>query len=99
MADDLEERVRARAYQLWREEGCPEGRAEIHWERARELIAIEDNQRLTTVPLGPPGSNNLLPEPVEWAATAENQGELPTLTDQGEGRPYPAREEETSGTG
>jgi hypothetical protein len=37
---DFEERVRSRAYKIWEEEGCPEGRGEIHWEMARELIAI-----------------------------------------------------------
>ncbi len=98
MADDYEERVRARAYRLWQEEGCPEGRADAHWELARELVAIEDNQRLATKPIGPAGSNNVLPEPVEFVVAVENQGEFPTLTDEGEGHPYPARENETSGT-
>lgn len=31
---DLEERKRILAYQLWEEEGRPDGRAEAHWERA-----------------------------------------------------------------
>ena len=59
--EDFEERVRARAYRLWQEEGCPEGRAQTHWKLARELIAIEDNQKSTTKPipreetLGPSG--------------------------------------------
>jgi|GEM_PF-2069048 hypothetical protein len=34
---DLEERVRARAYRLWQEEGCPHGRELAHWEKAKEL--------------------------------------------------------------
>ena len=29
-----EEHVRTRAYFLWRQEGCPENRAEEHWRRA-----------------------------------------------------------------
>jgi hypothetical protein len=41
---DLEERIRQRAYQIWRDEGCPEGRANIHWEMAAELVAIENDQ-------------------------------------------------------
>ena len=41
---DVEERVRARAYRLWQEEGCPVGRELAHWEKAKELVAIEDNQ-------------------------------------------------------
>ena len=40
---DQEQRIRARAYRIWEEEGRPEGRAEVHWDMARELIAIEDN--------------------------------------------------------
>ncbi len=31
-----EQRVRERAYFLWRQEGCPGNRAEEHWHRARE---------------------------------------------------------------
>lgn len=32
-----EQRVRERAYFLWRQEGCPGNRAEEHWHRAREI--------------------------------------------------------------
>jgi hypothetical protein len=38
---DLEQRIEARAYQLWEAEGRPEGRAEEYWHRARELIEAE----------------------------------------------------------
>ena len=31
---DLVERIRARAYDIWLSEGCPSGRARIHWLRA-----------------------------------------------------------------
>jgi len=31
----LEHRVRQRAHQIWLDEGKPEGRAHIHWMRAR----------------------------------------------------------------
>jgi hypothetical protein len=31
---DLETRIRTRAHQIWEEEGCPDGRAHIHWLRA-----------------------------------------------------------------
>jgi hypothetical protein len=34
---ELEQRIRERAYFLWQEEGCPEGRAEEFWDRARAL--------------------------------------------------------------
>jgi len=32
-----EQHIRERAYFLWREEGCPENRADEYWHRAREL--------------------------------------------------------------
>ena len=40
---DHEQRIRTRAYRIWEEEGRPEGRAEVHWDMARELVAVEDN--------------------------------------------------------
>ena len=42
--DELEERIRARAYQMWENEGRPDGQAETHWEKARILVAIEDDR-------------------------------------------------------
>lgn len=62
------------------------GREAVHWEKARELVAIEANQASATKPvtssesLGPEG------EPVESAALLANAGEFPTLTDQSEGQ-------------
>ena len=32
-----EQRIRERAYFLWRQDGCPENRADEHWHRARDL--------------------------------------------------------------
>lgn len=34
MADDLEQRIRERAYEIWENEGCPEGRGDEHWRQA-----------------------------------------------------------------
>ena len=34
-----DEDIRALAHKLWEEEGRPEGQAEIHWQRAYELLA------------------------------------------------------------
>jgi len=76
--EDFEERVRQQAYRLWVEEGCPEGRSEAHWDKARELVAIEQDQRLATRPGRTSG------EPVEAVASFLNAGEFPTLRDQGE---------------
>ena len=32
------ERIRQRAYQLWEEDGSQEGRADVYWHGARELL-------------------------------------------------------------
>ena len=34
MADDLEQRIRERAYEIWENEGCPQGRGDEHWQQA-----------------------------------------------------------------
>jgi hypothetical protein len=81
---DFDERVRERAYRLWVEEGCPDGRSEAHWDMARELVAIEQNQKLATRPLREPEESG---EPVEPIEALRNAGEFPTLTDQGEQSP------------
>ena len=94
-----DERIRERAYRLWIEEGQPHGKDAEHWEKARELLALESDPEEGKVGVGE-GYNNAGPwdEPVEEAATLENLGEFPTLTDQGEqqnpkkGRPVVKRE-------
>jgi len=79
-----ENRIRERAYRLWIEEGQPHGKDAEHWEKARELLALESDPEEGKVGVGE-GYNNAGPwdEPVEEAATLENLGEFPTLTDQG----------------
>jgi hypothetical protein len=42
MADDLHERIRLRAYQLWEDEGRPEGAEQKHWLQAVDELAGED---------------------------------------------------------
>jgi hypothetical protein len=75
--DDREQRIREKAFQLWLEEDRPEGQQDRHWALASELVAIEDSQIDTTIPLAEIHAG----EPVE---VLENAGEIPTLTDQGE---------------
>ena len=42
MNADREQRIAARAYQLWEEEGRPHGAHDRHWEQAsREIVASE----------------------------------------------------------
>jgi hypothetical protein len=86
----LEERIRQRAYRLWHQEGCPQGRADVHWDQAAELIAIEDNQHTAMEPVPNPDDLGPNGEPIEPIAAVENAGEFPTLTDQGE-QTYPVR--------
>jgi hypothetical protein len=87
--DTFEDRVRQRAYRLWVEEGCPDGRSDVHWDKARELVAIEENHNLTLKPA--PRADQKGGEPVEPIEAVENAGEFPTLTDQGEEQTAPKR--------
>jgi Protein of unknown function (DUF2934) len=77
---DVEQRIRERAYQIWLEEGCPEGRELDHWNMATELVAIEDGQQSTLKPIDQNlGSAGKAIEPIERCTTRE----FPTLTDWG----------------
>lgn len=89
-ADDaMEERIRVRAYYLWQADDRPEGRDQEFWQRARELIAIEDNPTAGQKPNPMTGTGEPGSEPIE---AVDNQGELPDrVTDQGERQPPPRR--------
>jgi len=68
-----QQRIRERAYHLWESEGRPEGRDAEYWERARELVGIEESPAAGQVPVR------------EEAFLRENLGEFPDRTaDQGE---------------
>jgi hypothetical protein len=41
MNEQREERVRRRAYQLWEDDGAPEGKADEYWSRAEKQVAAE----------------------------------------------------------
>ncbi|RAI45594.1 DUF2934 domain-containing protein [Rhodoplanes roseus] len=94
--DDHEQRVRERAFRIWQEQGCPEGQAEANWELAQELVAIEENQSLTLIPVDrDPEDPEIAADSAEPAGPAANAaGELPTLTDEGEQSYPPSREAE-----
>ena len=88
---DREQRVRERAYLLWEADGKPHGRDVEYWERARELVGMEES-----------AGSGLLPNPqnhpdmpaqtgIEEAEIQENLGEFPDrLADQGEVKTTPA---------
>jgi hypothetical protein len=58
--DDREQLIRTKAFYIWLDEGCPEGRADAHWQMA-ELAAAEGGRAV----LGPKPSTN----PTEPRAT------------------------------
>jgi hypothetical protein len=90
--DDYAERVRRRAYQIWLEEGRPEGRESTHWDMASELVAIEDQQAKTTKPVRrSAGDTEVAAHRAEPPAPAAAMGELPTITDEGEQTYPPSR--------
>ena len=88
---ERENRVRERAYLMWEADGKPHGRDVEYWERARELIGMEES-----------AGSGLLPNPqnhpdapretgIEEAEIQENLGEFPDrLADQGEVQATPA---------
>jgi hypothetical protein len=78
-------RIRERAYHLWDQDGRPHGRAEEFWERARELIGMEDSAGAGLLP-NPQTAGELMPGVVvDEAELQENLGEFPSLmTDQGD---------------
>ena len=87
-----EERIRAKAYQIWLEEGCPNGRDEVHWEMARQLVAIEDNPESGRMPIPDGDLVGEWGEPVEDSEVAANAlGELPTTVDEDEQLYPPSR--------
>ena len=48
-----EDEIRQRAFQLWEQEGRPDGRAEDHWHAAEaELLAKAETNQLTREDLG-----------------------------------------------
>jgi Protein of unknown function (DUF2934) len=44
MENDRETKIRQRAYQLWQDEGCPEGKHEDHWAKAAREIDSGDGE-------------------------------------------------------
>ena len=100
---DREQRVRELAYHLWEQDGRPYGRDVEFWERARELVAIEENPGagLLPNPITHPTMASGQPEGVEEAEIQANYGEFPNhFTDQGDRQetPQPRQEKRTQRT-
>jgi hypothetical protein len=92
MYQEDQDRIRARAHQIWEREGKPEGRHAEHWEMAREEIAIEDNQNLATEP-NPVADGKYYADGTEDAepitAAEEGMADMPGPSNQGEREAYP----------
>lgn len=86
-----EHRVRERAYQLWEADGKPHGRDVEYWQRARELVAMEESAGSGLLPNPQSHPEAVREAGVEEAEIQENLGEFPDrLADQGEVPPTPA---------
>lgn len=92
---EREARIRERAYHLWNTEGRPEGHDREYWERAEELIGMEDHAAAALLP-NPMTQHEAIPGvTVEEAEIQENYGEFPDrLTDQGDWRQTPMTKDE-----
>ena len=88
---EREHRIRQRAYHLWDDEGRPHGRHDEFWERARELVGMEESAGAAQLPNPETaGQDPSRAQPVEEAFLQENLGEFPDrLSDQGEVAPTP----------
>ena len=88
---EREHRIRRRAYHLWNDEGRPHGRHDEFWERARELVGMEESAGAGQLPNPETaGRDPSQAQPVEEAFLQENLGEFPDrLADQGEVDPTP----------
>ena len=87
-----EQRIRETAYHLWEKDGRPEGREQEFWERARELVGMEESPGagLLPNPATHPTMATGQPEGVEEASLQENLGEFPDrFADQGEWQQTP----------
>jgi hypothetical protein len=92
---EREARIREKAYHLWEGDGCPHGRADEFWERARELVGMEESAGAGLLP-NPMTQHERIPGvTVDEASIQENLGEFPgRLTDQGDWRQTPMTKEE-----
>ena len=92
---EREARIRELAYKLWEEDGRPHGRDVEFWERARELVGIQDSPGAGLVHDTMVRNMSVDGEPVDEAMLQDNLGEFPDrFTDQGDRRETPMTREE-----
>lgn len=79
--------IEKRAYHLWEVGGRPHGQHDEFWERASELVRMEEAAGFGQLPnpATVPGADPSRSQPIEEAFIQENLGEFPdSLSDQGE---------------
>ena len=87
-----DERIRERAYHLWQADGEPHGRDGEYWERARELVGMEESAGAGQISPQDDEAHRIDGQIVDEAALQENLGEFPgRQTDQGDRQPTPSR--------
>lgn len=69
-----EERIRARAYALWVEEGRPHGRDREHWERAERELQAEHATPAAPPPAPPEDPAAVVPATAPKAKKASRKG-------------------------
>lgn len=86
--------IREKAYHLWEAEGRPDGRDNDFWERASDLVGMQQSAGSGQL-ANPVTQDNPMPRMiVEEASIQENLGEFPDrLSDQGEFRQTPMTKE------
>jgi hypothetical protein len=90
MNQDLEARIRTRAYHIWENDPSPDGNAEKHWEEARRQIEAEggDIQNSPAIPVDQSAER----ERDEKSTAKEALQDVPgTSATANEGRSAPAR--------
>lgn len=89
-----QDRVERKARELWQAHGCPDEGPSHFADMAQEIVANTDNPQAGTRPVRDPRKPDAEP-----TIAVENQGEFPTLTDQGEkgSRPAPHRKSARKG--
>ena len=97
MTPEREQRIRERAYHLWQADGEPHGQELNYWERARELVGMEESAGAGQVPAPDPDA-----EPtdgiVEEASIQENLGAVPARSPaRGVGAQTPMSREQQKG--
>lgn len=81
-------RVKARAQKMWEEAGRPEGGSARFEERARDLLEISENPEAGRISI----EESTRPR-INTLVDVENQGEMPGLTDQGDGQLFPEQQQ------